>query len=101
MGGEDDERSLGHVLLGLDEDRAARLQVLDDVDVVDDLVPDVDGRAVPLEQLLDDVDRADDAGAEAPWAGDQDALAHGRAPDDRATAATRSEASARRAPARS
>ena len=37
-----------------------------DVVVVDDLVPDVDRRAVLLEQPLDDLDRAVDAGAERP-----------------------------------
>ena len=48
MGGEHDERSLGDVLLRLDEDRAALLEVAHDVDVVDDLVADVDRRPVAL-----------------------------------------------------
>ena len=49
----------------LDEARALRAQALDDVAVVDDLVADVDGRAVLRERLLDDVDRADHARAKA------------------------------------
>ena len=77
VGRENDERALGHVLLGLDEDRPALLEVAHDMDVVDDLVADVHRRAVALQQLLDDVDGAHDAGAEAARAGDEDALAHG------------------------
>src|SRR5215207_3678523 len=44
--------------------------------VVDDLMTDVDGRAVPFEQLLDDVDRPHDAGAEASRGSDEDLPAH-------------------------
>ena len=74
MGGED------HRLLGvrdlvelLDEDRALRLEVLDDVAVVDDLVADIDRRPEPLERQLHDLDGAIDAGAEAARRAEQDA----------------------------
>ena len=60
---EDDRLALGHVALVLDEDRAASLEVADDVRVVDDLLANVDGRPVQVEELLDRVDGALDAGA--------------------------------------
>ncbi len=60
-----------HRLLGvgdfvefLDEDRALRLQPLDNVFVMDDLVADIDRRAIDAQSLLDRIDGADDAGAE-------------------------------------
>ena len=55
----------GHVVLVLDEDGAASLEVADDVQVVHDLLADVDRRAVEAERLLDRLDRALDAGAVA------------------------------------
>src|SRR5207247_8898453 len=58
--------------LGVDEDGAEPLQPLDDVVVVDDLVADVDGRAVLFEQDLDDLDRAVDPGAEGARSREQD-----------------------------
>ena len=74
---EDDRRALGRLDLVLDEDRAARLEIADDVRVVDDLVPDVDRRAVVLERELDGLDGAFDAGAEAARRREEDALDHG------------------------
>jgi hypothetical protein len=66
VGGEH-ERGAGRYLVDLlDEHRAAALEVGDDVGVVDDLLADVDARAVVLERLLDDLDRALDAGARGP-----------------------------------
>ncbi len=62
------------VVLGVDEDRAEPLQPADDVVVVDDLVPNVDGRPVRLEQPLDDLDRAVDARAERPRGGKENPL---------------------------
>ena len=66
VGGEDHRpvagRRFGEVL---DEDDALGLERVDDMFVVDDLVPHIDRRAVDLERLLDHVDRAHDAGAEA------------------------------------
>jgi hypothetical protein len=61
--GEDDPLSLRHVALVVHEDRAARLEVADHVRVMDDLLADVDGRPVQIEQLLDRVDGPLDTGA--------------------------------------
>ena len=72
----DDGRALGHLGLLLDEDRAARLEIADDVDVVDDLLAHVDGRAVVLERELDRLDGALDAGAVAARRGQEDAFHH-------------------------
>ncbi len=49
-----------HLRLLLHEDRAARLEVADDVDVVDDLLADVHRRPVVLEGQLDRLDGAFD-----------------------------------------
>ena len=46
-------------------------QPVDDEAIVDDLVADIDRRAVPLERQLDDLDRAVDAGAKPARRGDQ------------------------------
>ena len=70
------ERAFRDVLLAVDEHRAARLEVANDVDVVDDLVPNVDRRPVRLEELLDDVDRADHTCAEAARRRDENTPAH-------------------------
>jgi hypothetical protein len=43
---EDDRLALWHVVLVVDEHRAARLEVAHDVEVVDDLLADVHGRPV-------------------------------------------------------
>ncbi len=56
----------------LDEDRAFRLELFDDVAVVDDLVADIDRRTETLERELDDLDRPVDAGAEAPRRAEKD-----------------------------
>ena len=63
VGAEDDEGALGNLGLLLDEDRAALAQLLDDVLVVDDLLADVDGRAVDVERVLDRLHGAVDPGA--------------------------------------
>jgi hypothetical protein len=49
---------------------------------VDDLVPDIDRRAIALERQLDDLDRAVDAGAEAARGGDQELERKGRLAGD-------------------
>jgi hypothetical protein len=49
----------------LTKHRALGLQAFDDVFVVDDLVPDIDRRAIAFERLLDDLDRPVDPGAES------------------------------------
>ncbi len=48
-----------------DEARALRLQAVDDVAIVDDLVAHIDRRIARRERPLDDLDRPDDARAEA------------------------------------
>jgi hypothetical protein len=78
VGGEDDRRSFRHLGLTLDEDRTAFLQIPDDVRVVDDLLANVDRRAVQVEQALDGLDRALDAGAVATRRGQEDSLHHHR-----------------------
>ena len=65
VGGEDDHLALRDLGLLLDEDRAALGELLDHVLVVDDLLADVDGRAVQVERLLDRLDGTVDAGAVA------------------------------------
>jgi hypothetical protein len=60
---EDDGRALRRLLLALDEDRAALLELAHDVGVVDDLLADVDGRSRVLERELDRLDGALDPGA--------------------------------------
>ena len=53
MGREDDRGALGHLGFRLDEHRATLAQLLDHELVVDDLLADVDRRAVQLEGPLD------------------------------------------------
>ena len=62
---EHDRPPLGHVALVVDEDRAASLEVADDVGVVDDLLANVNGRPVQVEELLDRVHGAFNPGAVA------------------------------------
>ncbi len=73
VGGEHDERALGNLRVLLDEDRPARLEGADDVQVVDDLLAHVDRRAVVLEGVLDRLDGAVDACAVAARLGEQHA----------------------------
>jgi hypothetical protein len=56
----------------LDEHRAQRLQAIDDVAIVDDLVAHIDRRAEFLDGALDDLDGPIDARAEAARAGEHD-----------------------------
>jgi len=76
VGGEDDWLAYRHVALAVHEDRASRLEVADDVRVVDDLTADVDRRAVLLERRLDRVDRPFHAGAVAARGGQEDTSDH-------------------------
>ena len=64
----------GHLGLLLDEDRAALLELLDDVLVVDDLLAHVDRRAVEVERVLDRLHGAIDARAVAARRREQDPL---------------------------
>ena len=54
----------------VDKARAFRLQVLDDVLVVHDLVADKNGRLVLFQCALDDRNRPDHAGAKSTWLGE-------------------------------
>ena len=76
MGREDDRLALGHLGLLVDEDRAALLELADDMQVVDDLLPHVDRRAVQLERPLDRLDRPFDAGAVAAGRGEKQLADH-------------------------
>ena len=76
VGGENDDRSLGHLGLLLDEHRALRFEVAHDVQVVHDLLADVDGRAVLGQRALDRVDGTIDAGAVAAGRREEDFSAH-------------------------
>ena len=62
----------GDLVQLLHKNGAFRLQGLDHVAVVDDLVAHVDGRPELLQRQLDDLDGAVDAGAEAARSGQQD-----------------------------
>ena len=75
MCGEDDDGALRHVVEVIDGDGASCFQVGDDVRVVDDLVFDVDGRAVAPEGAFDDFDGPHNAGAEASGAAQVDVQA--------------------------
>src|SRR5262249_28654412 len=68
--------ALGDLALILDEDGAEPFETAHDVLVMDDLVADVDRRAVLLEQPLDDLDRAVDTGAEGARRGEEYAAPH-------------------------
>ena len=74
--GEDDRRADGRLGLGVDEDRAAGLELAHDVDVVDDLLAHVDRRAVVLERELHRLDRALDPGAVAAGRREENAFDH-------------------------
>ncbi len=76
MGGEDNEPSRRHLFLALDEDRAALLEVADDVRVVDDLLADVDRGAMELECLFDGLDCPLDTGAIASGRGENQPFYH-------------------------
>src|SRR5690242_21888893 len=70
---EDERRVARHLVHRLDEDRPAPLEIVDDVLVVDDLLANVDRRAVEAQRPLDRVDSPLDPGAEAAWGSEEDA----------------------------
>jgi hypothetical protein len=76
MGREDDGPAFGNVALVLDEDRAASLEVADDVSVVDDLLAHVYGRPVQVEELFDRVNSAFNPGAIAAGRREENPLDH-------------------------
>ena len=65
-----------HLADVVDEHGSAPLEVADDVRVVDDLLADVDRRPVQLEGPLHGLDCPLDAGAIAPWRGEDQPLDH-------------------------
>ena len=65
MGAENGHRTFGHFGELLDEARSHRLETLDHVPVVHDLVADIDRRTIFAQSQLDDLNRPDDTGAEA------------------------------------
>src|SRR3546814_1448332 len=64
MRAEDNRDAIGDLIERFDENRALRLQRVNDIAVVHNLVPDIDRRAIFLQREFDDADRAIDAGAE-------------------------------------
>ena len=64
--------AVGNLVKLVDEHRAHSGQPIDHELVVDDLVADIDRRAVQLDRFLDDGDRAIDPGAKAARRGNQD-----------------------------
>jgi hypothetical protein len=75
--GEDEQRPGRHVLLALDEDGAATLELLDDVGVVDDLPAHVDRRIMQRECSLDRLDGTFDPGAVPAGRGEEQPPHHG------------------------
>ena len=69
---EHDRHAVGHLVQAFHEHRALRLERIDDIAIVDDLVPDIDRRAVFLDRQLDDANGAIDARAETARRGDQE-----------------------------
>ncbi len=65
-------RPLGHFFQVVDENSPLFAKSIDDVFVVNDLVIDVDGRAVHLDRQLEAFDRHVDAGTEAARGGEDD-----------------------------
>ena len=69
---EDEERTRRDVGRVFDEDGSLRAQILDHVLVVDDLVPNIHGRAKTFERDFDDLDRSVYTRTEASGARDAD-----------------------------
>ncbi len=73
VGGEHGDRAGRDVVQLVHEDGAAGAQVLDNVAVMDDLMADIDRRAVFLQCAFDDLDGPFHTGAEAAGLGEDDA----------------------------
>jgi hypothetical protein len=69
---EDDARGTRHLILALDEDNTATLEIAHDVDVVNDLLPNVDRRSPEIQRLLNGLDRPLHACAVAAGGGHND-----------------------------
>jgi hypothetical protein len=72
--GEHEVSAFRNVELRLDEDSAPRLQLGDDVRVVDDVLAHVDGRAECVERVNDCRHGTVDTRAESAWGGEKYAL---------------------------
>ena len=77
VGRQDEHRALGDVAFVLHEHGTLRLEVMDDVDVVHDLLADVYGGTVDAQGPLDRVHGPLHSGTVAPWPGEKDAVGHG------------------------
>src|SRR3546814_6658029 len=71
MRAEHDRDAIGDLIERFDEDGAHRLQRVNDIAVVHDLVPDIDRRTIFPQREFDDADRAIDASAETARRRDQ------------------------------
>src|ERR1700744_1836353 len=67
MGAKDGHSSRWHVLQGLDETRAFRLERFDHVAIVNDLMAHVDRSAVLGQSPLHNIDRPNNASAKPAW----------------------------------
>src|SRR5579864_3603991 len=92
--GENADLAFGNLGLVLDEHRTELLEAPHDVLVVHDLVADVHGWPVLLEQALDDLDRAVDAGAERARSGEENLHASAFSSELSARSASRIERTA-------
>ena len=72
VGREYHQPVIGHLVQLLDEHGTQPTELVHHVAVVDDLVADIDRRAVPAQRFLDHVDRPLDPGAESARAGEED-----------------------------
>jgi hypothetical protein len=79
VGREDDSRALRNVGESVDEDGAARAQILDDVRVVDDLLADVDRATVERKRSFDRLNGPLDACAIASRRSEEETFHHVRA----------------------
>src|SRR5450631_2443302 len=65
MGTKNRARASGNLIQALDEPCSLRLEGLDNIAVVDNLMADIDGRPIFFERAFDDFDRPDDAGTKS------------------------------------
>jgi hypothetical protein len=66
MGGENHRRvCVGDFIQFLDEHSALPFQIIDNIPVVHDLMPDIDGGTMKFQRLLDGIDGANDACAKS------------------------------------
>jgi hypothetical protein len=66
MGGENHRRvCIGDFIQFLDEHSALPFQIIDNIPVVDDFMPDIDGGTMKFQRLLDGIDGANDACAKS------------------------------------